>query len=220
MDYLQRDAFYCGVSYGQFDRTWLINNLRTVEWQGQHLMALQHKAVWAFESFLLARYHMFLAVYYHHTAICFDNLLLRFYDSGEYSLPADTESYLATDDVHTTMALRQSQNRWAKLLVRRRAYRLLVETHTFGDSPEDKALDERLAGAGVDFFRVRSQGVLSKYFKKREKVYPLLVVEPELGRVSRIEEYTPLYRRYEDVVALSRVYCEPEQLRRARALLA
>jgi HD superfamily phosphohydrolase len=219
MDYLQRDAFYCGVSYGHFDRTWLVNNLRAVEWQGQRLMALQHKGVWAFEDFLLARYHMFLAVYCHHTAICFDNLLLRFYDSGEYALPADTESYLATDDVHTLTALRRSDNPWAKMLVRRRAYRLLVETHSFGDGPRDRALDQRLEAAEIDFFRVRSQGVLSKYFKKSETVFPLLVVEPELGRVSRIEEYTPLYRRYEDQVALSRVYCRPEHLEDARDIL-
>ncbi len=219
MDYLRRDAYYCGVSYGHFDHVWLTQNLRAVEWQGRYAMALQHKGVWAFENFLLSRYHMFLAVYYHHTSVCFEHLLGEFYASGEYKLPADSEGYLQTDDVHLMGVLRGSQNPWAKLVVRRRPFRLLVETHDFGDSPQDAALDNKLRAAGVDFFREQSKGMLSKYFRKRDKTFPLLVIEPEIGRVSRIEDYTPLYRRFDETVALSRVYCRPEQLDRARALL-
>ena len=37
---------------------------------------------------------MFLAVYLHHTPVCFDNMLGRFFESGEYELPGDTEGYL------------------------------------------------------------------------------------------------------------------------------
>ncbi|MEZ4269981.1 MAG: hypothetical protein R3C68_00615 [Myxococcota bacterium] len=50
MDYLRRDAYYCGVSYGHFDHIWLTNNI-AVEHQGTLGMALAHKGVWAFENF-------------------------------------------------------------------------------------------------------------------------------------------------------------------------
>jgi uncharacterized protein len=220
MDYLRRDAYYCGVSYGNFDHLWLTANLCAQAYEGRQALALLHKGVWAFENFLLARYHMFLAVYYHHTATCFDNLLGRYYEAGEYELPADSEGYLRTDDVHLLNALRGSKNPWAKTIVTRRPYRLLVETHDFGESPKDAALDERLRSGGVDFFRAKSKGILSKYFKKREHAFPLLVVEPEVGRTSRIEDYTPLYKRFQEPVALSRVYVKPEQLEQARRLLA
>ncbi|MEK7704614.1 MAG: HD domain-containing protein [Myxococcota bacterium] len=220
MDYLRRDAYYSGVSYGHFDYLWLVANLTTVDHGGQPALALQHKGVWAFENFLLARYHMFLAVYYHHTSVCFDHLLGRYYDSGEYALPGETEAYLETDDMQLYGELRRSKNPWAQLVLRRRAYRLLLETHSFGEAPEDVALDAELRAAGVELFRVRSKGVLSKYFKKREHVFPLLVLERERGRVQRIEDYTPLYRRFEDVVALSRIYCHPDQLERAKQVLA
>jgi uncharacterized protein len=219
MDYLRRDAYYCGVSYGTFDHIWLTNNLTAVEYEGRWALALNHRGVWAFENFLLARLHMFLAVYYHHTAVCFDNLLARFYQSGEYVLPSGTEDYLRTDDPQLLMVLRTSQNPWAQKVVQRRAYRLLLETHDFDESKTHTDLDQRLAAAGIDFFRVRSQGILSKYFKKRCDTFPLLVVEPERGRVSRVEDYTPLYRRFVDVVALTRVYCRPDQLEQARQLI-
>jgi uncharacterized protein len=220
MDYLRRDAYYCGVSYGNFDHQWLVGCITAVEHQGKYALSLQHKGVWAFENFLLARLHMFLAVYYHHATTCFEHMLTRYYESGGYSLPADTEGYLARDDVHLWTALRGSSDPWAQLITRRRPYRLLVETHDFGEDPKDTALDDRLREAGVDFFRLRSKGLLSKYFNRRAEVFPLLVLEPEVGRVSRVEDYTPLYRRFSDVVGVSRVFCRPDQLELARKLVA
>lgn len=220
MDYLRRDAYYCGVSYGNYDHLWLTQNLSAAEWDGKLTMALHHKGVWAFENFLLARYHMFLSVYYHHTAICFDHLLGRFYESGEYSLPADTESYLKTDDVDLMNVLRASRSPWAKAVVRRRAYRLALETHAFESAEERKALDRALTDAGVDFFRTTSRGVLSKYFARRDEVFPLIVIERERGRTRRIEDYTPLYRRFQEAVAVERVYCRPEHLKTAREILS
>lgn len=220
IDYLRRDAYFCGVGYGNFDQTWLLHNLCSVLWEGKYHMALRHKGVWAFENFLLSRFHMFLAVYYHHIGICFDELLLRFYESGEYVLPSDAEAYLETDDVHLMHALRISKSIWAKHVVQRRAYRLLVETHDFGSEDDVAGLGDRLKNANIDFFRVQSRGVLSKYFKKRDTVFPLLVFEPEIGRVRRVEEYTPLYKRFDDVVGLSRIYCNPEHFSKAQELVA
>ncbi len=218
MDYLRRDAYYCGVSYGNFDHNWLTSNITAVQYEGQWGMALDHKGVWAFENFLLARYHMFLSVYYHHTAICFDELLGRFFKAGEYTLPSDTEGYLQTDDVHLLAALRASKDQWAGLIVNRKPFRLLVETHD-GDAANEKLIDARLDDAGIDTFRVRKKAILSKYFGKRDTTFPLLVNEKVRGKVTRIEEYTPLYERFSDPIAVSRVFCEPSRIKEARALL-
>lgn len=219
MDYLRRDAYYCGVSYGNFDHVWLTQNLSAVLEDDKWVLALQHKGVWAFENFLLARYHMFLAVYYHHTPVCFDHLLGRYYSSGEYQLPSDSEGYLETDDVHLLSHLRASKNPWANYVTRRRPYRLLLETHDYGDEKAEESLDDALRAASVDFFRVRSRGILSKYFNRHEQSFPLMVIEPERQRISRIEDYTPLYRRFTDVTSVSRVYCKPDQLEQAREVM-
>lgn len=219
MDYLRRDAYYCGVSYGNYDHLWLTQNLSAIEWDGKLTMALHHKGVWAFENFLLARYHMFLSVYYHHTAVCFDHLLARFYESGEYRLPSKMADYLKTDDVDLMGVLRRSEDPWAHAVVRRRAYRLALETHEFESDDEREQIEQRLNHAGVDFFRTTSRGVLSKYFARRDDVPPLIVIERERGRLRRIEDYTPLYERFREHVAVERIYCRPEHLTRARELL-
>ena len=62
MDYLQRDSFFTGVNYGKFDADWIVQNLEGVQREGRVHLALQHRAVFAFEDFLLSRYHMFLSL--------------------------------------------------------------------------------------------------------------------------------------------------------------
>ena len=221
MDYLRRDAYYCGVSYGQFDHIWLCRHLAAVEHAGALTLALQHRAVWAFENFLLARYHMFLSVYHHHTPICFDHLLGQYFQTGAYRLPADGDAYLGTDDMELTLALRASSSPWAQRVVQRRPFKMLLETHVFGGDPVDSGLEARLQEAGVAFFAARSQAILSKYFYGRgAQGTPLLVVEPDIQRVRRVDAYTPLYRRFEEVVDIARIYCAPEDLPRARQCLA
>lgn len=235
MDYLRRDAYACGVSYGNFDHVWLCNHLTCIPGAGEVSLGLQHKAVWAFENYLLARYHMFLAVYYHHTSLCFDHLLGRYYAEGEYTLPADSEAYLGTDDVDLYGALRRSKSLWARAVVQRRPWKLLVETHDFGEvdvaGPCDvagastpPAPDEHeraataLREAGVDSFTVQSRGALSKYFGAQKMT--LKVLEPERNRVRNIEAYTPLFRRFDRSVNLVRLYCRPSEVDRARKILA
>jgi len=69
MDYLLRDSFFCGVNYGKFDSDWLIENLIAVERNDEIFLGFKARALFAFEDFLLSRYHMFLSVYLHHTPV-------------------------------------------------------------------------------------------------------------------------------------------------------
>src|SRR5438132_4741208 len=85
MDYLQRDSFFTGVNYGKFDADWIVQNLAAVERDGRVYLALLHRAVFAFEDFLLSRYHMFLSVYFHSTSVGYEVLLQRRCESGEYT---------------------------------------------------------------------------------------------------------------------------------------
>ena len=218
MDYLQRDSFYTGVNYGKFDADWIIQNLESVEREGRVHLALQHRAVFAFEDFLLSRYHMFLSVYFHYASVGYEQLLQRYYDTsgGEYSLPADVDEYLLHDDVALIAALRASKNPWALRVVRRQGYRLLIEQGPFLGSATPEELDRReqaLREAGIDAFTTVSRGVLSHYGKEAT-----LWVKSPRGEVP-IGEYTPLYERYAEAATIARLYVEPERADEARRLL-
>ena len=210
MDYLQRDSFYTGVNYGKFDADWIVQNLAAVEREGRVHLGLQPRAVFAFEDFLLSRYHMFLSVYFHYASVGYEMLLQRYCETsdGEYTLPPDPDAYLACDDVQLLSALRASKNPWALRIVRRQGYRLVSESEA--DVQAQKAqLDE----AGIDSFLTISRGVLSHYGKDAT-----LWVKTPRGDVP-IAQYTPLYERYAEAATLARLYVEPERVEEAQRLL-
>src|SRR3954468_9150705 len=68
LDYLRRDAFMCGVSYGEIDVDRLINALTLVRDPdtGDIRVGMIEKGLSALESLLFAKYQMYRNVYWHH----------------------------------------------------------------------------------------------------------------------------------------------------------
>ena len=64
LDYLNRDAYFCGVPYGIQDIDFAVSRIRpTVD----HRLALDNKGVSAVENILFSKYLMYRAVYWHRT---------------------------------------------------------------------------------------------------------------------------------------------------------
>src|SRR5438309_69093 len=66
LDYLRRDAFMCGVPYGEIDVDRLLNSLTLVDGEHGPEIGLLEKGLAALESLLFARYQMYRNVYWHH----------------------------------------------------------------------------------------------------------------------------------------------------------
>jgi HD superfamily phosphohydrolase len=68
LDYLRRDAFMCGVSYGEIDVDRLINSLTLLgdPDTGAPTVGIAEKGLSALESLLFAKYQMYRNVYWHH----------------------------------------------------------------------------------------------------------------------------------------------------------
>ena len=68
IEYLKRDAFMCGVPYGEIDVDRLTNALVLVDdpATGRSAIGVQEKALSALESLLFAKYQMYRNVYWHH----------------------------------------------------------------------------------------------------------------------------------------------------------
>ena len=68
IEYLKRDAFMCGVPYGEIDVERLTNSMLLVE-DGetrQEVIGVREKGLSALESLLFAKYQMYRNVYWHH----------------------------------------------------------------------------------------------------------------------------------------------------------
>jgi len=66
IEYLKRDAFMCGVPYGEIDVDRLINALTVVHDAGRVTIGVLEKGLSALESLLFAKYQMYRNVYWHH----------------------------------------------------------------------------------------------------------------------------------------------------------
>jgi len=69
LDYLRRDAFMCGVPYGEIDVDRLLNAMAVVRDPDTRTLTIgvAEKALSALESLLFAKYQMYRNVYWHHT---------------------------------------------------------------------------------------------------------------------------------------------------------
>lgn len=214
MDYLLRDSFYTGVNYGRYDLEWILQNLSAAQRDGKAVLALSKAAIFAFEDFLLSRYHMFLSVYFHHTSVSFDWMLRRYYEEapGEFEIPSDPEAFLACDDMTLHLTLRRSKNRWAERISQRRGFKRVAQFTERDEAYDVGQLSKALHEAGVEHFTLESRGVLSHYFE--EGASPsLFVIDRSNGRLTEISKYTSLYERFAGAVLLSRVYVRPDQQR-------
>jgi HD superfamily phosphohydrolase len=91
-DYLLRDSHATGVPYGRIDINYLLNNLKA---SSEKILGFSQKALPAIEHYLLARFFMHRAVYYHKTIFGLEEacrqLLKRLQNLNkpQYRIPAD-----------------------------------------------------------------------------------------------------------------------------------
>ena len=100
MDYLLRDSHYCGVTYGKYDLNRFVSTL-TVYKKGNKLqLAIERGGIQALEEFVLARYFMFIQVYFHKTRRYLDKALVsclkEILPNGKY--PTDMKEFLKWND--------------------------------------------------------------------------------------------------------------------------
>src|SRR5687767_4073268 len=121
IEYLKRDAFMCGVPYGEIDVDRLTNSLLVLDdpESGRPAIGVLEKGLSALESLLFAKYQMYRNVYWHHAVRSATAMYKRVVDDAlrcgdidAASLPTFTDEglihRLADRDPHPVLdALRQ-----------------------------------------------------------------------------------------------------------------
>lgn len=134
IDYLIRDSLHCGVEYGNFDYHRLLETLR-VDKTGVDL-AIQRGGVHTFEALLLARYFMFVQVYYHRTRRIYDYYLTQYFQEWKPEGFEDFGEILQYDDITMWQQMREdlksgdkpARTNWAKRILSRDHHKLIFET--------------------------------------------------------------------------------------------
>lgn len=76
MDYLLRDAYFSGTTYGSFDLERILRTLRC--WKSR--LAVKKSGIHAVEDYILARYQMYHQVYLHPDACGYEWLICRYFE--------------------------------------------------------------------------------------------------------------------------------------------
>lgn len=221
MDYLLRDSYFCGVSYGKFDLDWIIDNLKVCVENSTAYLGISERAISTFDDFLLSRFHMFMMVYFHYRAVCLEQMLLRYFASAnnEYSIPADIAAYQEHDDPFLYKVLKNSSNIWAKRIVKNSIPKKILETFGSLQMTQMHELEKFLKSENIDYIKCSSTGRLSKYYSDNspQKHYPMKVVrESALSKnhisTKNIQEATDLFQKYSESHAVNRIHCDFEEL--------
>lgn len=230
MDYLLRDSYFCGVSYGNFDLDWLIDNLHPCIENGNATLGIDERAVATFDDFLLSRFHMFLQVYFHYRAVCLEKILYRYFENSptEYAIPANIEEYLIHDDHYLMKVLRNSSNQWAKKIVNNIIPPKILETFGEDQLPKLNELEQFLKSKDIDYIKCASSGRLSKYYSSLDNIQPPIqskrvaslsmkvIRHQTIGKKSHtfrdVDQATDLYSKYSKTHTINRIHCEFEQL--------
>jgi len=222
MDYLLRDSLYCGVNYGNFDIERLISCL-TVHMQDgvTPRLAIKNGGIQSFEEFVLARYFMFVQVYFHRTRRYFDIMLVRalkrVIPGGMY--PQTLTDYLSWDDCKAMeeFKLHQEDIEECKCLVNRIVYTRVIETKTHpesGDKIEFRLVRRELYEKfkQENFIEDHSAAKMPHKIPMRTEVTDekaIVIVNRSSGKITTISEESPIIKSLTDKIDIQRLYVRP-----------
>jgi HD superfamily phosphohydrolase len=208
MEYLRRDARFCGVPYGEVDVDRLIQGMVLLPdpLSGQYEVGVHEKAVASLESLLFAKYQMFRNVYWHHGVRAATALYKRIVEEAvEEGLvkppdlvgPTDEELLFEigrrAEDANTGRAERLRYH-WLPALWSRRIPKRALELTAADlaeiplpawigtDSPQRRELEDRLARE-LDL----KPGEVVVDYPAKEAMFQLnLLLEKRNGEVARV----------------------------------
>ena len=104
MDYLLRDSYFTGVSYGEFDLYRILRTIRIVD----DRLVIKESGIHAVEDYIMARYQMYWQVYFHPVSRSFETILHSlFRRMGDLSKEGQND---ATLDIFRPFIQRNGEN--------------------------------------------------------------------------------------------------------------
>lgn len=207
LDFLMRDAYFSGATYGVIDVRRIIRLTKILE-DGP---AVDSRGIGAIEELAIARYHSFVNIYFHHAVRAAQILLLR----GAHLLSDElcfgsmsTQEYLEHDDF-TIWCLMKSREktRWViERLARRQFPKRVFEKQFFGDDGPRIGFARR---ADVEEKIAELAGLEpEKVFVDFSYAPPLTKYGPEEIRVHPPVEQSWILKQLSKPLKLVRVYVE------------
>lgn len=217
MDYLLRDSYHAGVSYGTFDHHRLINSLRILptkyEQSDEPALGLESGGLESSEGLMIARHFMYKQVYLHHIRRVYDihlkDFLIAWLPDGKFS--TDLTRHLAISDVEVLSGIRSSfddekskQHKLARRIQCREHYRRFYEA-----APSDKEGGKLVPGKVIAEAAEKEFGAdLIRYdhipAKATAPIFPVRIYD---GRIESSLQRSQILARMPEI-GVDNVYCD------------
>ncbi|MDE5546387.1 MAG: HD domain-containing protein [Anaeroplasmataceae bacterium] len=218
MDYLTRDAYFTGATYGTIDMHRLLRSMKVVD----NKVLCRASGVHTLESYLMSRYHMYFQVYYHPVARSYELLLESIFErikdlaNKQITIDAtitsflnvienndDVISYIELDDAYVNGFIKQltkSSDSVLNRLANAFNHRKLFKHIDLANHPDSKIIEEIKSKAMAHpngkyfYFENSVSAVAYLQTKKNQKTDDLLAIKIILpnGEIKNLDEYSPI----------------------------
>lgn len=223
MDYLLRDSLYCGVNYGNYDIDRLISCLTIYQEKGgSPRLAIDIGGVQAFEEFVLARYFMFVQVYFHRTRRYFDIMyakaLKKILPQGKF--PGEIIEYLNWDDCRILNLMKDKMDEVEECanIINRKVYPRIYRTKIHPSQSEkdffkllknilyEKIGDENFIEDHSADKMVHKIPSITEVSDERA----IVIVDNSVGKYTTISEESHIIKMLTEKIDIVRIYVNPE----------
>lgn len=194
-------------------------------------LAIKSGGIQVFEEFVLARYFMFIQVYFHRTRRYFDIMLGRalkqILPDGTY--PNNTEEYLQWDDCRIIQLLKEHANEdeACRNIVNRYVYPRVFHTKIHPSDSDirefKRNLKELKKELGEDHLIVdKSADKMPHKIPKRIEIdneKAIIIYEKAIERKTTISEESEIIRNLTEKINIMRIYCHPDKADKALSIM-
>jgi len=205
MDYLLRDSYHAGVSYGRFDHYRLIDTLRILprseDQSKEPALGIEQGGLQTAEALLWARYFMYTQLYFHPVRRIYDihlkDFLRAWLNGGQFS--TDLEQHLALTDNEVLSGIREVSKKTdapghdpARRIAYRQHFRPVYERNPIDQAKNpvsvdmmERALAERFGADSVrrDRYAQKSRGISFPVFSRDGRIQNSLSMSETLQKV-------------------------------------
>lgn len=228
-DYLLRDSYHTGVSYGLYDINRLVYAIamgRTPPDEGDNITLSIKKESWQVaESLILARYQFYSQVSYHKIIRSYSLMLEKALDNqypDKLPLPNESglEKFLKIDDYSVFTKMNDCDDYWSRSIIERRHLKCIFdELNSDNINRMKEETKTRLEEKDIRVYEDPETG--KKWYKSSKdggQEKDIMIIDRD-NRVKPILNYSVLLQKIIETPSPIRLYVRNEDLKNANAVL-
>ena len=222
MDYLLRDSYYCGVTYGKYDLNRFVSTLTAYKNEKENVLkiAIERGGVQALEEFVLARYFMFIQVYFHKTRRYLDKLLVQSLKQilPNKKYPNKLSEYLTWDDNKVLSKIASSRNTIVRNFKNRKVMSCVYESKVHSEKTDkgfiksyyDSLKEEYEDKVFMDSVDKSAHKLLPSFFSHNDSGKEIKIIDSANGLLTNIMDESLILNSLMREISIHRLYADKE----------